>query len=104
MTWVVALHRKPDDPAAYMKHYSETHIPLAKALPGLRRFEVSKGGVAFPGATSEFLLVALLQFDSVEAVQAAIDSPQGQAALADTHVLAPNDGDLTMLLFDTEVL
>ncbi len=34
---MVVVYKTPPDPAAFEKHYFETHIPLAKKLPGLRK-------------------------------------------------------------------
>jgi uncharacterized protein (TIGR02118 family) len=35
---------------AFDKHYFEAHVPIAKKIPGLRKYEVSRGPVATPGA------------------------------------------------------
>ena len=43
---MIVVYRTPADPAAFEKHYFETHVPLAKQLPGLRSYEVSRGTVA----------------------------------------------------------
>jgi uncharacterized protein (TIGR02118 family) len=104
MTWVIALHKQPGDPVAYERHYFDVHVPLALALPGLRHYEVSRGPVAFPGAEQEFLLVALMRFDSMAAVHAAAASPAGQAALDDTRVLKSYQGHIQLLCFESEVL
>ena len=37
MTRFLILYNKPDDVRAFERHYNETHIPLAKKMPGLRR-------------------------------------------------------------------
>ena len=49
MASLVVLYKTPKDPAAFDKHYSEKHIPLAKKIPGLRRYEISRGPVGGPG-------------------------------------------------------
>ena len=36
MAKVIALYKKPADPAAFDSHYWSTHMPLAKTMPGLR--------------------------------------------------------------------
>ena len=43
MAEIVVMYKTPKDPAAFDKHYAETHIPLAKKMPGLRKFQVSQG-------------------------------------------------------------
>ena len=40
MAQVVVTYKTPKDPAAFDKYYAETHIPLAKKMPGLRKFEI----------------------------------------------------------------
>src|SRR6187455_2622318 len=48
MAKLLVLYKHPQDPAHFSEHYFGTHVPLAKTLPGLRRFEVSAGPVATP--------------------------------------------------------
>ena len=43
MVKLVAVYKKPDDTAAFDKHYFEAHLPLAKKMPGLIRTELEKG-------------------------------------------------------------
>jgi uncharacterized protein (TIGR02118 family) len=101
---MLVIYKKPADPAAFDKHYFDVHVPLAKRLPGLRRYEVSKGQIALlsPGDTP--YLVATLYFDSVTDIRKAFASEIGKACGADRRVFAPNDGDCTMLLYDETVL
>jgi uncharacterized protein (TIGR02118 family) len=88
MAELVVLYKTPTDKAAFDKHYSETHIPLAKKIPGLRKYRLSKGAIATPAGPSGLHLIAMLTFDSLADIQAAFASPQGQAAAADV----PNFG------------
>ena len=83
MAQVIALYKKPADPAAFDAYYHGTHVPLAKTLPGLRGYRISTGPVAAGAGESALLLVALLEFDSLAAIQAALGSPQGAATAAD---------------------
>lgn len=98
MAQLLVIYRTPQDAAAFDRHYAETHIPLAKKLPGLRAYELSKGPVLSPAGDSGVHLVANLRFDSMAALNAALTSPEGQAAAADAQTLGP----LELLLFDTE--
>ena len=34
----LALYETPTEPEAFDRHYREVHIPLARQLPGLRRY------------------------------------------------------------------
>jgi uncharacterized protein (TIGR02118 family) len=38
MVRFLVLYDQPEDPEAFDRHYREVHIPLAKKLPGLRRY------------------------------------------------------------------
>lgn len=83
MAKVFALYRTPADPAAFDRYYRDVHVPIAKKVPGLRRYEVSRGGIGMLGGRSPYHLIAVLTFDSAAAVQAALTSPEGQATAAD---------------------
>lgn len=99
MATVLALYKKPADPAAFDAYYHATHVPLAKTLPGLRSYHISTGTVAAGGGDSGLHLVAMLGFDSMAAIQAALGSPEGAATAADLGNFAQAGVDL--LMFDT---
>jgi uncharacterized protein (TIGR02118 family) len=100
MARMVVIYRTPENPAAFDRHYFETHVPLAKKLPGLRKYEVSRGPIASPGGPTDFYLVATLHFDDLAAIRAAFASPCGQEAAADRRHFAPDERQFLMLLFD----
>jgi uncharacterized protein (TIGR02118 family) len=99
MAELVVMYKTPKDTAAFDKHYFEKHIPLAKKIPGLRKYTVSQGPVATPAGPSGFHLIATLTFDNLAAIQAAFASAEGQAAAADVQAFATGGAD--MILFDT---
>jgi uncharacterized protein (TIGR02118 family) len=99
MAQLVVMYRTPKDAVAFDKHYFENHVPLAKKIPGLRKFEVSHGPVATPTGLSGFHLIATLHFDDLAAIQKAFASIEGQTAAADVQTFATGGAD--MLLFDT---
>ena len=41
MARMVVIYRTPKDPAAFDAHYFEVHVPLAKKLPGLRKYVIN---------------------------------------------------------------
>src|ERR1035441_7997960 len=100
MAQVVVLYKTPKDPAAFDKYYADTHIPLAKKLPGLRKYQVSQGPVATPAGPSGLHLIAILTFDSMAAVQNAFGSAEGQATAADVPKFASGGADI--MFFDTK--
>lgn len=99
MAQLLVLYKTPADPAAFDKYYAETHVPIAKRIGGLRKYEISRGAVASPAGASGIHLVATLTFDSMDAIQAAFASPEGQAAAADVGKFAT--GGVDMIMFDT---
>ncbi|HEY3813035.1 MAG TPA: EthD family reductase [Caulobacteraceae bacterium] len=99
MAQLMVKYRKPTDAAAFDKHYAEVHAPLAKTIPGLRKFETSHGAIGTPQGPSDYHLIAILHFDDVAAIQAAFASPEGRAAAGDLPNFA--SGGAELLIFDT---
>jgi uncharacterized protein (TIGR02118 family) len=100
MAKVLALYKKPADAAAFDAYYYSTHVPLAKTLPGLRGYEVSSSPIGTPAGEAPLHLVAILSFDSMAAIQAALTSPEGAATAGDLGNFAQAGVDL--LMFDTK--
>jgi uncharacterized protein (TIGR02118 family) len=100
MAEVVVLYKTPKDAAAFDKYYAATHIPLAKKMPGLKKYQVSKGPVATPAGPAGIHLIATLTFDSMAAVQKAFTSAEGQATAADVGNFATGGADI--MFFDTK--
>jgi uncharacterized protein (TIGR02118 family) len=98
MAQLVVMYKTPKDAAAFDKYYVDKHIPIAKKIPGLRKYEVSHGAVATPAGPAGYHLVALLQFDNMAAIQTAMGSAEGQAAVADVGNFAT--GGVDILMFD----
>lgn len=96
MAKLLALYKQPTDKAAFDKHYVSVHAPLAKKMPGLRSFEVSDGAVMGPGGPADIYFVAILGFDSMDALKQALGSPEGQATAADLANFASGGCDLVM--------
>ncbi len=99
MAQLVVMYKTPKDAAAFDKHYAEKHVPLAKKIPGVRKYEISQGPVATPGGPSGYHLVAILQFDDLAAIQRGFGSAEGQAAVADVQTFAT--GGVDIFMFDT---
>jgi uncharacterized protein (TIGR02118 family) len=100
MARMVVIYRMPKDPVAFDAHYLEVHVPLAKQLPGLRKYEVSRRPIVTPAGDPEPYLIGTLYFDDLAAIRRAFATAEGQACAADRRVLAPNDDDVQMYLFD----
>jgi uncharacterized protein (TIGR02118 family) len=98
MARLLAMYKTPKDPAHFEKYYFGNHVPLAKTIPGLRRYEVSRGPIATPAGQSGLHLIATLHFDDMPAIQAAFTSPEGQKTAADLANFA--SGGVDLVFFD----
>jgi uncharacterized protein (TIGR02118 family) len=96
MAKLFAIYQQPKDPAAFDAYYFGTHVPLAKTIPGLKSYEVTRGDVMGMGGKHGVYLVALLEFDSMQAIGEALASPQGQATAADLANFASAGVDVMM--------
>src|ERR1700750_1081700 len=97
MAKIVVLYKTPKNTDAFDKYYFATHVPIAKKLPGLKKYDVSKGAVASPAGASGVHLVATLYFDSLDAIKAAFGSPEGKATSGDLAHFADGADDLSVL-------
>ena len=98
MAQLVVMYKTPNDTAAFDKYYAEKHIQVAKKIPGLRKYEISRGAIATPGGAARYHLIAILFFDDLKAIQSAFASPEGQAAAADAAAIAT--GGVEMFFFE----
>jgi uncharacterized protein (TIGR02118 family) len=86
------VHKRSDlGTEEFRRYWKEKHGPIAAKMPGLRKYvqnhvvlDPSQDEPAYDG-------IAELHFDSVEAFQAALASPEGQATFADVqNFVEPN--------------
>lgn len=89
LKFMVVLYRRPDFTRdQFRAHLVNIHTPLAKALPGLRRY-VQNHPISDPNRPSPaWDAVIELYFENWEAMEAAWTSPQGAASDADLPLLA----------------
>ena len=102
MAKLIAMYKRPADPAAFDRYYYSTHVPIAKKVPGLRHYDVSRGPIVTLDGLAPYHLIATLTFDSVSAIQAALASAEGQATAADLGRFATAGVDIYIL--DSTVL
>ena len=87
MVRFLAVYDKPDDPDVFDRHYRQVHIPLAKKLPGLRRYTISRD----PASTRDgeaYYLIAELDWDDMDSLRQDFASPLGQEVGRDADNLA----------------
>ncbi|MDX8479681.1 EthD family reductase [Mesorhizobium sp. VK24D] len=100
MARMVVIYPTPKDVEAFDRHYFEIHVPLAKKIPGLRKYEVSDGPIATPVGSFNVHRIGTLYFDDLAAIEKAFASPEGRAAGADRRLFAPDVSGVQMFLFD----
>ena len=79
---LLVLYPPPSDPDQFRSYYEDTHLPLVAKLPGLRAYRHSVDVAAGRGE-SPYFCVFEADFDDAAAYRAALESPEGQAVLAD---------------------
>lgn len=74
---IIVLFGKPTDPQLFDKQYWEEHVPIAKQMPGLRRYTVHKV-LSPPRGDAAFYQVVELEFDNVDSLKTATASQAGK--------------------------
>jgi uncharacterized protein (TIGR02118 family) len=97
---MIVIYKTPKDIKAFDEHYFGTHVPLAKKLKGLIKYEVSEGPIIRFGSAPDTYRIGVLQFESLAALQATFGTEIGQACAKDRAVYAPNDEDFQMYLLE----
>ena len=92
MVKLIVLWNTPEDPGAFERHYSDVHIPLVKQMPGLRRYTIGRHVTAPRGGEPYYWRIAELEWDTMDALQKALQSPQGQATAQDAASLVRSTG------------
>jgi uncharacterized protein (TIGR02118 family) len=82
----VVLYETPSDIDAFERHYNEVHIPLAKQLPGLRRYTRSHDPAPVRGEPC--YMVVMLDWEDMAAREAAFASEVGRRTAEDAANLA----------------
>jgi uncharacterized protein (TIGR02118 family) len=85
---VIVLYPRPTDSAEFERKYEEHLSWVSKRIPGLSRFMVGKILSTPSGETPPFYRIAQLSFPSMDALQAALQSPGTQEAVADAVALS----------------
>lgn len=97
---LAVLWGTPSDPAEFDRHYREVHVPLAKKLPGLRRYTLSRNVSDLRGG-EPYYLIAELDFDDLASLQSSFQSPEGEATAADAAKLAA-DATVRIMAYELE--
>src|SRR5262245_27944339 len=80
----IVMYDTPSDVEAFEQHYWNVHIPLAKQLPGLRRYTVSRDARAVLG--EPYYIVGILDWDDMAALEVSVRSEIGMRCGEDVRV------------------
>lgn len=94
----IVLYPRPQDVEAFRQHYSEVHVPLVQAMPGIKNMSYSFDATVLQG-DAEYACVFEAEFEDRAALETALGSPQGAAAAADVANFATGG----VVLLDYEV-
>jgi uncharacterized protein (TIGR02118 family) len=79
-----AIHRKPElSVDEFLTHYRDVHLPIAKRLPKLRKYEIFPVRPATDPDGDTPDAFALMTFDSAEDFQAFLSTPEMAEAVED---------------------
>jgi uncharacterized protein (TIGR02118 family) len=69
MVKAVVLYGPPEDPDAFERYYADTHTALAQKIPGLQRFEATRGFATPDGSAIPYQRIAELTFEDMNALR-----------------------------------
>ncbi len=96
------LYGHPEDPAEFDRYYHEVHIPLARQMQGLKGWTIGKCQSIRPGEEAPYYMIVGLYAESREAMEAILQTPEGQATVADVPNFAT--GGVTFVYNEEQVL
>lgn len=100
MVKLTALFGHPQDPDEFEDYYANVHAPKVGKIPNLSRFDRAKIVATPDGSRPSHYRIADLWFESMDQLQSALGSPEGQAAAGDLQNFA--SGGITLLISEVE--
>lgn len=73
MARIIVLFGKPKDPEAFDKEYWDQHVPLAKQMPGLKKYTVNKV-VSAPRGEPAYYMMVELEFENMDALKKSLEA------------------------------
>jgi uncharacterized protein (TIGR02118 family) len=100
MVRIVALHGMPDDSDEFLRYYREVHTPIVQRIPGVKNIRFGSVIRMADDSPAPYFLVSDTYFDSLEDLEAALESDEMQEALEDVPNFA--SGGVTIMFCETE--
>lgn len=98
---MTVIYKTPKDIDSFERHYFDVHVPLAKQLPGLIKYEINDGPITSTTGHSDTYRIANMYFDSFAAMMDSFLSEIGQKCAADRKILANNE-EVQIYLYETQ--
>jgi uncharacterized protein (TIGR02118 family) len=96
MVKLMVLYGHPASPADFEKHYTETHMPIADKVEGVRRWELARFVGTPDGGRAPYYRSAELYFDDAAQMQRVLATPEAQRTVADLANFAT--GGVTIMI------
>ena len=93
------LFGKPNDPSEFDEKYWKEHVPIAKQMPGLRKYTVNKV-IGAPRGEPAYYQILELEFESMDALKKAIESTPGRES--GRHGVKLATGGITFLYAESK--
>ena len=103
MVRLLVLYTQPNDVEAFERHYRDVHVPLVKQLAGLKHYTISRNVAPRRGGDA-YYLVAELEWETLDAAQSALQSPEGQATAQDVANLEVFSPGVRSMIYEVEEL
>ena len=100
MMKLTVLYGHPTAPEAFEKYYASTHMPLVAKMSGFTRTEKARVVGAPDGGKPAFYRIFEFWFETEDAMQKTMGSPEGKAAVDDLQKFAT--GGVTVLVSAVE--
>lgn len=101
---IFTLYRRADVSGDEFRDYwKNTHGPIAAKMPGLKKY-VQNHALTTEEGEPPIAGIAEVYFDSVEAMQDALASPEGKAALADLGNFTDADATVTVIVDEVDLV
>src|SRR5215813_10471324 len=94
---LVAIYKQPTDTAAFEDKYFNTHLPLVRKVPGLKKIDITRFTRTIAG--DGFYLMAEMHFDDEAALKAGMKSAEMAAAGENLNSFAPG---LAVMMYGKE--
>ena len=100
MMKVTVIYGHPSSAEEFEKYYAGTHLPLAAKMKGVMRLELTKFLSAPDGSAPASYRMAEVYFSTQAQMQQTLQSPEGQATVADLAKFAT--GGVTVMIGSVE--